>query len=139
MRFEQVKRYLASGMSVVEWCKLNHVAESTLYAWMQRYRGSELETELSATQCAKETTRWIKLTREELAREKALACTGSAPTSTSLISSADNSSQTLVGVLANIPTQPPTITVSKNSALVSIPAGAAQSDIVNVLQAVSCL
>ena len=34
LRGEQVERYLATDMTVKEWCGLNHVSESTMYRWM---------------------------------------------------------------------------------------------------------
>lgn len=73
IRFEQVERFLASGMGVSEWCALNNVANSTLYDWMSRYRNSEPSADLSNHQKRKETTEWIKFSREELANSVALA------------------------------------------------------------------
>ena len=35
---EQAERCLAAGMTVKEWCELNHVSRSTMYYWMGRLR-----------------------------------------------------------------------------------------------------
>lgn len=37
MSFEQVERMLASDVTVTEWCRLNHVAKSTMYHWLKVY------------------------------------------------------------------------------------------------------
>ena len=43
MRREQVERCLAADMTVREWCRINHVADSTMYRWMSRFRREEPE------------------------------------------------------------------------------------------------
>ena len=45
-RFAQAEQVMASSLSVKEWCKLNHVAESTIYYWLKVYReeAGELQT-----------------------------------------------------------------------------------------------
>ena len=61
MRFEQVERFLSSGMRVSEWRVLNKVSESVLYAWMARYRGTELEADIDSAQKCKRTSGWIAI------------------------------------------------------------------------------
>ena len=41
LRREQVERYLATDMTVKEWCGLNKVSESTMYRWMAVFRREE--------------------------------------------------------------------------------------------------
>ena len=41
LRREQVERYLATDMTLKEWCGLNHVSESTMYRWMAVFRREE--------------------------------------------------------------------------------------------------
>ena len=40
MRFEQVERMLNLNITVAEWCRLNKVAESTMYYWFKVHRES---------------------------------------------------------------------------------------------------
>ena len=41
LRREQVERYLATDMTLKEWCGLNQVSESTMYRWMSVFRREE--------------------------------------------------------------------------------------------------
>lgn len=68
MRREQVERCLSTTMTVKDWCALNGVAESTMYAWMARFR--EEEPELFGPPNAGE---WIEVTRDTIAARTALA------------------------------------------------------------------
>lgn len=44
MRREQIERWLAAeGMGVAEWCRLNLMATSTSYLWLNRFREEEPE------------------------------------------------------------------------------------------------
>ena len=41
---EQIERWLAAdGMGVVEWCRLNRMATSSFYLWLNRFREEEPE------------------------------------------------------------------------------------------------
>lgn len=40
-RREQVERYLATDMTVREWCSINGVSASTMYYWIARLRKEE--------------------------------------------------------------------------------------------------
>lgn len=141
MRFEQVKRFLASDMTVSQWCSLNGVGESTLYAWMSRYRGSELEDDLSAVQKRKGTASWIELSRSELASEVALAIAnepgvlpGRRGEDSLPVAHRDAPVQRHTGVV-----QPPLIAAAINGVVISVPTGCAVSDIAAVLKAASML
>lgn len=133
MRFEQVERFLASGMGVSEWCALNKVANSTLYAWMNRYRKSEPSADLSNQQKRKETTDWIRFSREELAGSVALALKQPALTGCGLMA---QDAQVLHR--KDTPAQP-YITVAFADASVTIPSGCKDSDIEAVIKAVRYL
>ena len=125
MRFDQVRRVLESDMTASEWCRLNKVAESTLYLWMSKYRNGELEHDLSTAQKHKETMGWIELTRSGLASELAIAPVP-----------AGNGE---AGVVFDGMQQVRPIAVSLGGAVVSIPSGSAPGDIEAVLRTVSAL
>lgn len=137
MHFGQIERYLASGMPVGEWCKLNKVARSTFYVWLSRYRcnsghaaTSDRESASSALKCG-QTTEWISLTREELRGASAIVKAGSearpaAPTP-------------VTAPPAPSPRPAHVIVVSVNGADVSIPEGCDPSHISSVLSAVAKL
>ena len=67
-RREQVERYLATDMTVAEWCELNHVSKSTMYYWMGRLRKEEPGLFGDPT-CGE----WIELSRGSVAARTALA------------------------------------------------------------------
>lgn len=73
MRREQVERCMSADMTIKGWCALNKVPESTMYAWMARFR--EEEPGLFGKPDAGE---WIELTRESIAGRTALARRGEA-------------------------------------------------------------
>ena len=64
----QVERYLATDMTVAEWCELNHVSKSTMYYWMGRLRKEEPGLFGDPT-CGE----WIELSRGSVAARTALA------------------------------------------------------------------
>ena len=68
LRREQVERYLATDMTVREWCGLNHVSESTMYRWMALFRKEEPGMFADPT-CGE----WIELSRDSMAARTALA------------------------------------------------------------------
>ncbi len=68
LRREQVERYLATDMTVKEWCQLNHVGESTMYRWMSVFRREEPGMFAEPT-CGE----WIELSRGSMAARTALA------------------------------------------------------------------
>ena len=69
MRREQIERWLAAdGMGVVEWCKLNRMATSTFYLWLNRFR--EEEPEVFGERPAKG---WIEVAKQAKKDSVALA------------------------------------------------------------------
>lgn len=68
MRRVQVEQYLASGMRICTWCKLNRVPSSTLYYWVDYFRNHEPEMFDSPTR-----KEWIELSRNSIKAKSALA------------------------------------------------------------------
>lgn len=68
MRRVQVEQYLASGMRIRTWCKLNRVPSSTLYYWVDYFRNHEPEMFDSPTR-----KEWIELSRDSTKAKSALA------------------------------------------------------------------
>jgi hypothetical protein len=68
LRREQVERYLATDMTLKEWCGLNHVSESTMYRWMAVFRREEPGMFADPTH-----GEWIELSRGSIAARTALA------------------------------------------------------------------
>ena len=68
LRREQVERYLATDMTVKEWCELNKVSESTMYRWMSVFRREEPGMFADPTR-----GEWIELSRGSIAARTALA------------------------------------------------------------------
>ena len=68
LRREQVERYLATDMTVKEWCGLNKVSESTMYRWMSVFRREEPDMFGDPTH-----GEWIELSRASMAARTALA------------------------------------------------------------------
>ena len=68
LRREQVERFLATDMTVREWCELNKVSESTMYRWMSVFRREEPDLFADPT-CGE----WIELSRGSVAARTALA------------------------------------------------------------------
>ena len=124
LRRDQVERCLSSQMTIEEWCRLNHVAESTIYRWMARFRNEE--PELFGKPAA---SQWIELSRESIAAQTALAM-APAPAAPVAPTPADD-------VAAERRTAP--IVVHLNGADVAVPAGSAEADISTVLRAVAAL
>ena len=119
MRREQIERYLASGATVAEWCRLNKVAESTLYSWMAYFRENEPESFGSAN-----ASRWIEVSRSGLAASTALATTKAAP-----------SPARRAQPVASARAEAPCILATLNGVELSIPPGAAESDVAAVMRA----
>lgn len=123
MRFRQVERCLDSGMAIREWCRLNNVSSSTLYAWLKVYReGSHGQ--------AKSHSDWIELTRQEVKNSKALAVKSTDDCANhSEVNKQDNASFS-----SNTAIQ-----VSLNGAGILIPSGCDDATIKSVLSAVATL
>lgn len=131
MRFEQVERFLSSGMRVSEWCALNKVSESVLYAWMARYRGSELEADIDSAQKCKRTSGWIALSRQDIAAATGLARVETAApvadgTAASGLDAGDAAPRASIGITVN-------------GVSIDVPPGADPLDIAHVLHAVGAL
>lgn len=124
MRREQVERYLSSTTTMKSWCELNRVAESTMYAWIARFR--EEEPDMFG---APRTSEWIELSRGAIASRTALAkVDGGAPRPAG--AGAGDAGDAVAG---------PAIVVRINGAAVAVPAGAAEPDIAAVMRAVASL
>lgn len=122
MRREQVERYLASDATVKEWCKLNGVSESTLYKWMAYFR--ECEPDLVG---GRNASRWVEVSRAELAASTALAVAGPARAQAA----------PAAAVRAGSPVA--SITARVNAVELSIPPGAAEADISAAMRAAMSL
>lgn len=138
MRFEQVKRFLASDMTAKEWCELNHLAPSTLYLWMARFREaqSELGEEISTRQKNKNTGQWVEVSRAGISNSTALACAAKNE-SASVVSL--QATAKLVAENETVALSAQTITVALNGAVVGIPTNADEHSISCVLKAVAAL
>ena len=122
VRREQVERCLASGMTIKEWCSLNHMPESTFYRWLARFRREEPEAFGGGG-----PSQWIELSREAIAAQTALAVSAAAsPTA-----------RRPEGVRGKAGAPP--IVVHLNGADVAVPAGSAEPDVSAVLRAVAGL
>lgn len=122
MRLGQVERMLDSDVTVAEWCKLNHVAESTMYHWLKVYR------EDSGGDGRRNG--WIELDRKDVRESKALAVA-------SPHAAASGAAAPEPACAAQRHSQ--AIRVRVGGVEADIPAGAAQADIEAVLRAVAAL
>lgn len=120
MRREQIERYLASDITVAEWCKLNKMAESTFYKWMAYFR--EHEPDVVGVP---NTSKWIELSRNNLSASKAIT-----PVCTTPIAPAS---------MCFDATQHTCITARINGVEVSIPSGIPETDIAAVMRVVTSL
>ena len=68
LRGEQVERFLATDMTLKEWCGLNQVSKSTMYRWMSRFRREEPGLFADPTH-----GEWIELSRGLIVGRTALA------------------------------------------------------------------
>ena len=123
VRRNQVERCLSSQMTIEEWCRLNHVSESTIYRWMARFRDEE--PELFGKPAA---SQWIELSRESIAAQTALA-----------VNPKPEAPVAPVPASAAAGRSPAPIVVHLNGADVAVPAGSAGADISAVLRAVTAL
>ncbi|WP_172137190.1 hypothetical protein [Adlercreutzia sp. ZJ473] len=123
MRREQVERCLSTDMTIKDWCVLNKVAESTLYAWMARFR--EEEPELFAKPNASE---WIELSRESITSRTALAKPAAATPAMPAHCVEDGA-----------PARTSSIVVRTRGTDIVIPSGCRADDITSVLRAVASL
>ena len=126
LRRSQVERFLSTTMTMTDWCKLNHVAPSTMYMWMSRFR--KQEPGMFAGQRASD---WIELSREAVTAKTALARADSAapaqaPAPDGLPGHAPHADGGMRAIIVRV-----------NGAEVAVPAGSAQSDIAAVLRAVA--
>ena len=125
MRREQVERCLATTMTIRDWCALNKVPTSTMYAWMARFRKEEpdLFKRPNAAQ-------WIELSKDAIAARTALAPTA-----------ADVSERTAAPIAEGEATRAASapIVIHLNGADIAVPAGAPEASIAAVLKAVAAL
>lgn len=127
MRREQVERCLSTTMTIKDWCALNGVAESTMYAWMARFRKEE--PELFGAGNASE---WIEVTREAISARTALA-TVDGPSHAAAVPAAAG------GMPQERASDAPAVTVRVNGAEVVVPEGVGQGHLASVLRAVASL
>lgn len=120
-RRQQVEQYLSSGMSVVQWCKLNKISKTTFYKWLDRFKRED--PDLFAGSSTQSTGEWIELSRTGLRDSVALAKVSDAGPATP----------------SAAPCGCAPIRVTVNGIAVEIAAGAAACDISNVLRAVAAL
>lgn len=66
---DRIERCLASGMTIKEWCRLNHVCPSSLYKWMARFREEEPGRFPRRSSVA---ANWIEITRGGIADSRAI-------------------------------------------------------------------
>lgn len=125
LRRSQVEQCLASTISIKDWCTLNKVSQSTLYAWMARFRKEEpgLFEKPNASQ-------WIELSRDAIAKQSALA-TISASAAEPLAAPLDDTAEA-TGTSAPI-------LVRVNGVEIAIPPGSTDAHIASVLRAVATL
>ena len=76
----QVERYLASDMSVAEWCRVNKLPESSMFKWIGHFADSEPEL-FGGPQNIEDRDRsgWITKTRENMRASTALSRRAPAP------------------------------------------------------------
>lgn len=124
-RRKQVENCLSSSMTIEEWCRLNHVSESTMYRWMAIFRDEEpgLFGKANASQ-------WIELSRGAIAAQTALAMRAES-------AGVPDVAPVAGAVEANAPPAP--IIVRVNGAEVAVPAGSDDAHIASVLKAVARL
>ncbi|WP_441299689.1 IS66 family insertion sequence element accessory protein TnpA [Adlercreutzia sp. ZJ141] len=122
MRREQVERCLAANMTIKEWCTLNKVARSTMYAWMAKFRKEE--PELFGKPNSHE---WIELSRESISSRTALSRPVAVP-GVSVYCAEDSACSS-----------PSTIIVRMRDISVSVPVGCSADDIASVLRVVASL
>ncbi len=122
MRREQVERCLSADITIKDWCMLNKVAKSTLYAWMARFR--EEEPELFAKPS---TSEWIELSKESISSRTALAKYSAASVKLTHCGEDDTAVYTS------------SIVVHIRDADIVIPSGCSEADIASVLKAVASL
>ena len=123
MRREQVERCLAADMTVREWCRINHVADSTMYRWMSRFRREE--PELFAEPACGE---WIELSRGSIRARTALAVTGG-----------DGPTEEAPLAAARVTAGANALVVRVNGADVVVPEGASEPHVSMVLRVVAAL
>lgn len=122
MRLAQAEQLVASSLSVREWCKLNHVAESTMYAWLKVYREQAGETHTARNG-------WIEVSRAEAKRATALAvCDNTAAEKPTLKSEPPSEKTALASIRVII-----------NGACIEVAPGICEADIAEVLRAVAAL
>ena len=125
MRRGQVERCLATTMSIKDWCVLNKVPESTMYAWMARFRKEEPELFEKPN-----ASQRLELSRDAIAAQTALAMKPEA-------AGMPDKTPVARAVGANAPSAP--IIVYVNGAEVAVPPGSADAHIASVLKAVAVL
>lgn len=125
MRRVQVEQYLASGMRIRTWCKLNRVPSSTLYYWIDYFRNHE--PEMFDSPIRKE---WIELSRDPIKAKSALAVVNHATPSPT---PRDDSNLYSDGINCS------PIVVNLPQATITIPPHTQKADIQNVVEVIANL
>ena len=127
MRLDQAEQLLASSLTVAEWCRLNKVAESTMYLWLKRLR------EQKGSNAGRKG--WIEVDRAASRERVALA--KRSDDDSVRIQAASPSAAITVDVAEH--TTLPSIRVSANGIGIEVPHGACESDITAVMRAAMTL
>lgn len=121
LRRNQVELCLSSGLSIAEWCRLNHIASSTLFYWIGKFRDEEPDG--FGASAKSQTSNWIELSKEEIALKRAIVPLSN-PNPVSLPLE---------------PARQEPIRAHVNGIDIAIPTGTSQEDIACVFQAVLAL
>lgn len=133
----QVERYLASDMSVAEWCQANKLPESSMFKWIGHF--AECEPELFGGPqniVSRDRGCWITKTRENMRASVALARPATASggfVRVDALSLADRDASVEPHASRAV------IRVELNGAVVNVPAGFPAGDAAAVLRAVASL
>ena len=136
---DRIELCLDSGMSVEEWCKLNHFSRSALYSWLAKFRKEEpgrFPRRNSAT------SNWLEVTRGGIADAKSIvpAASGSSPMEPAASAGRANSpAQPTSRAAEEQPTPSQPICAIANGVRILVPPGSAEPDVACVLRAAMSL
>jgi len=117
MRLEQAEQLMESSLTVAEWCRLNKVAESTMYHWMKVLR------EQNGGTPPVNRINWIEVDRD-VAKGKVALAVRNGPAA---------------GRAEGEPREFPPIRASANGVDIEVPHGASDDDIAAVMRAAMSL
>lgn len=138
----QVERYLASDMSVAEWCRVNRLSESSMFKWIGHFADREPEL-FGGPQNIEDRDRcgWIGKTRENMRASAALGCRADPAPGGGFLRIDAASLASFAGPSASAPGPSGAgfASVELNGAVVRVPAGFPARDVAAVLEAVASL